>query len=91
MTSSQTSPTANVSYAGNVDLPQVLPANQNLNYTKHPYAEAAAWLPLELARERYFGGEPLAKSEFGIKFIMLRSLRKEKARITSARRFLFRG
>ena len=29
-----------------------------------PYAEAVVWLPLELARERYFGGEPLAKSKF---------------------------
>jgi hypothetical protein len=38
-----------------------------LSHIAHPHAEAAVWLPLELARERYFAGEPLAKSEFEIK------------------------
>ena len=32
----------------------------------HPHETAVVWLSLELARERYFGGEPLAKSEFEI-------------------------
>jgi hypothetical protein len=41
------------------------PINQNLKY-KRPHAEAAVWLPLAPARERYFGGEPIAKSEFAI-------------------------
>ena len=37
---------------------------KTLRHHRHPHAEAAVWLPLDRTRERRFGGEHLAKSEF---------------------------